>query len=366
MAVKIKNMVLICVTAAFLLGFFLWSVIKPPEAVSLSERRPLAEFPELTGESILSGEFMSAFESYTLDQFPLRDTFRGVKAVTARYLLGQRDNNGIYMENGYLSKLDYPLNEASVDYALGRFRFVYEQYLAGKDMEVYCSVIPDKNYFMAEENGYPSMDYEGLFDRVREGADFARYIDIAPLLKLSDYYRTDTHWRQEQILDVAGRLASAMGVTLTGDYREEKLPEPFYGVYYGQAALPVPGEKLYYLTNDLLSACQVYDYETDAYLPVYDLEKAEGQDPYEVFLSGPKSIQVLENPQADTERELILFRDSFGSSLAPLLMEGYARITLVDIRYVSPASLGQFVTFEDQDVLFLYSASVLNDSVTIK
>ena len=34
-----------------------------------------------------------------------------------------------------------------------------------------------------------------------------------------------------------------------------------------------------------------------------------------------------------TDRELVIFRDSFASSLAPLLMEQYAKITLVDIRY---------------------------------
>ena len=349
-----------------LLGFFLWSLLKPADEISLSERRPLAAFPQLTGERILSGEFMTSFESYTLDQFPLRDTFREIKAVTARYLLGQRDNNGIYMENGYLSKLDYPLNTDSVDYALGRFRHVYDRYLADKDMDIYLSVIPDKNYFMAEENGYPSMDYEALFVRIEEGADFAEYIDITPFLELSDYYRTDTHWRQEKIPDVARRLAGAMDVTLNSDYTKMKTDSPFYGVYYGQAALPVSGEDLYYLNNDILEQCRVYDYETDAYLPVYDLEKAEGQDPYELFLSGPKSIQVIENPQGPRERELILFRDSFGSSIAPLLAEGYGKITLVDIRYISPATLGQFITFENQDVLFLYSVSVLNDSVTIK
>ena len=29
-------------------------------------------------------------------------------------------------------------------------------------MNVYFSIIPDKNYFAAESNGYPSLDYERL------------------------------------------------------------------------------------------------------------------------------------------------------------------------------------------------------------
>ena len=83
-------------------------------------------------------------------------------------------------------------------------------------------------------------------------------------------------------------------------------------------------------------------------------------------MSGSKSILTIENPEAETDRELILFRDSFGSSLAPLLAEGYAKITLVDIRYMQLERLEHFISFHGQDVLFLYSTSVLNNSEVIK
>ncbi|MFR3996454.1 MAG: hypothetical protein ACLTZJ_03135 [Oscillospiraceae bacterium] len=52
--------------------------------------------------------------------------------------------------------------------------------------------------------------------------------------------------------------------------------------------------------------------------------------------------------------------------MLPLLAEGYSEITLADIRYLSPSMLGKFIDFTAQDVLFLYSTSVLNDSSTIK
>ena len=74
---------------------------------------------------------------------------------------------------------------------------------------------------------------------------------------------------------------------------------------------------------------------------------------------------TLENPQAPDNR-LILFRDSFGSSIAPYFLEQYREITLVDIRYVSPQRLGKLVDFADCDVLFLYSSLVLNNSETLK
>ena len=52
--------------------------------------------------------------------------------------------------------------------------------------------------------------------------------------------------------------------------------------------------------------------------------------------------------------------------VAPLLAEGYAKNTLIDIRYISPELLDRFVTLDGQNVLFLYSVSVLNHSETIR
>ncbi len=363
---KRKNMALVALTCVFLYGFLLWAVIKPVDAQSVSERRPLAVPPAASWDAVFSGMFMTDFEEYAMDQFPLRDGLRTVKALTSLYAFRQKDNNGVYLHDGYISKLDHPLDMPSVDYAASRFRYVYEQYLADKEMAVYLSVIPDKNYYMAAEHGAPAIDYAGLTAALRDRMDFAKYIDIFPFLELSDYYRTDSHWRQENITDAARYLAGQMGAALSDDYTRSLAKVPFYGVYYGQAALPLPGEELYFLSSSSLEDCRVYDYEAGAYISIYDPGQAEGRDPYAFFLAGPKSLLKIEYPHAATGKELILFRDSFGSSIAPLLAEGYASVTLVDIRYISPQMLGQFISFTDQDVLFLYSTSVLNNSEAIK
>ena len=244
--------------------------------------------------------------------------------------------------------------------------FVYEKYLKPTGSKVYLSVVPDKNYFIAEKGGYLYMDYESLFRDLREQTGFAEYIDITGQLGITDYYKTDTHWRQEKISSVANYIAAAMGVTINPTYTQVDVGVPFYGVYYGQSALPLSAEKIYYLTNETLKNCKVFDYESNAYMDMYDMEKANGKDPYELFLGGSKSLITIENPSAATDKELIVFRDSFGSSLSPLLVEGYAKVTVVDIRYISPVLLGNFIEFHGQDVLFIYSSLVLNNSSTIK
>lgn len=366
MTEKAKNKTVVLFAAIFFLGAFVWCLLKPADALSESERRPLAAMPSFRLSELMSGKFMQDFESYATDQFPLRTVFRSLKSFTALYLLGQRDVGGIYVAEGYASKLEYPLNTDSLDHAAARFEHIYEKYLDGRKVNVYLSVIPDKNFFLAGENGYPALDYEELAAYLREKTGYMRYIDIYDCLELADYYKTDTHWRQERIIDVAQRLAAGMGVTLSAEYEVMCAEHPFYGVYYGQSALPLPAEEICYLGNDLFDSCRVYDYETNAEVPVYDLDRAAGRDPYELFLAGPKSLLTIYNSDAGTDRRLIIFRDSFGSSIAPLLFEGYREITLIDIRYLSSELLGNFVEFDNCDVLFLYSTLVLNNSETLK
>ena len=65
---------------------------------------------------------------------------------------------------------------------------------------------------------------------------------------------------------------------------------------------------------------------------------------------------------------MIIFRDSFTSSLAPLLLEAYQEIILVDTRYISSTLLGEYVDFEEPDtqILFLYNTLLLNNSSMLK
>lgn len=359
-------------------GFFaviaLWLVLavtawcKHPDAVSEAERRSLAQFPEISAGQILSGGFMEDFESYTLDQFPLRDTFRRLKAGFHYGVLRQGDNNGIYIAGGYAAKLEYPLNAASVSHAAAHFDGIYESYLKDSGGKIYFSIVPDKGYYLAQANGYPAMDYAALFESVKTEAPWAEFVDITDNLSAADYYRTDTHWRQERLLAAAETLCSAMGteVPQAEDYTLTAVEKPFYGVYYGQAALPMEAETLYLMESELLKSCTVYNHETGKTTSVYDMEKLSSRDLYDVYLSGPVSLLTIENPLGEPGRELVVFRDSFGSSIAPLLVQGYERVTLVDTRYIASTLLGEYLDFHGQDALFLYSTSVLNNSSTLK
>lgn len=349
-----------------LLAVFLW--LGPKEDYTGAERRPLAQMPQLSADAVFGGKFTADFERFTLDQFPLRDAFRCIKSLFHYNVLNQADNNGIYLVEDTVAKLEYPLNETSVSYATGRLQYLYEHYLQNTKCKVYSALIPDKGYYLAESNGYPAMDYEKLEQMFQDSLPWAAYTDLFDILSAEDYYRTDTHWRQEHLLKVADSLCAAMGVAAprVEDYTRIAIDKPFYGVYFGQAALPMKPEELYILQSDLLDSCIVTDLVTAEQSNVYNMDKLTSPDLYDVYLSGAQPIFTIHNPAGKTDKELVIFRDSFGSSLSPLLLQDYSRITLVDIRYIHPNQIGDYVTFQSQDVLFLYSTLILNNGRSLK
>ena len=354
---------------------FMW--FAPATAESEAERRPLAQMPEISADSFMAEKeeerFNTLFEKFAQDQFPGRDRFRQFKSLFHNYILRQGDNNNIYVVDGYAAQMEYPMNENSVQLSMVALNKTYETLIKGKTDNVYMAVVPDKGYYLAEENGYLTLDYDVLFETVREEMPWAQHIDLTGSLQVEDYYRTDTHWRQEKILDAANALREGMGMPLAdaNDYTDQMLERPFYGVYYGQAALPMDPEPMYLMHSDVLDGCTTYRGEMDSkgkvvktplYESAYDMDKVEGKDMYQTYLSGSESFLQIENPNAATDKELIIFRDSFGSSMAPLLVENYRTVTIVDIRYVNLMVLRRMLPVKGQDVLFMYSTLVLNTS----
>ncbi len=363
---KTEAIYTVIIAAVLIFGLSFWAVLKPMEDYSESERRPLDKFPQLTVGTLLNGNFMNGFENYTLDQFPLRDTFRSIKAAAQFYLFGISDNNGLYIEDEYIGKLDFPLDENSVNYAADRFTELYNTYMSGKVNSVVFSIAPDKGYYLSAENGYPTLDYEKLKEIIKERLTFAEFCDIFGELDKEDYYKTDTHWQQQSLTEAADKILAALDARPFDNLTESLATDKFYGVYHGQLGLPLPAEEIKYLTNPQLEQMTVMNYENNKVTGVYDFDKLTSRDPYEFYLSGAASLLEVTNPAAEGDRHLIIFRDSFGSSIAPLLMRDYAKITLVDTRYMMPALIGEYVDFENADVLFLYSGMILNDSYIIR
>lgn len=358
-------------SAAFVLILFLLAaahILLPDRDVSVSERRPLDQFPQMTLQTVMNGSFGDKLEEYLLDQFPLREPLRSLKAFWQFEIYGQSDNNGIYVLEDQVLKLDSTLKEDEVSSLISTTNKVYESYLQG--MNVSFGLIPDKNYFAAAKHGYPALDYEKMEQLLQLGLHSEiRYLGMTPFssLTLNDYYCTDLHWKQEALQPVVNALGETLGFDAS-DLSSCTQTEysPFYGSYYGQSALNISPDVLTTLSNPVIDGCIVTGPEFTGEKPVYDASDFEEMDGYNIFMGGPLGIVTVENPNGSTGKELIIFRDSFASSLAPLLTEDYDKITLVDLRYLASINVGRFVEFSDQDVLFLYSTTLVNSGKLLK
>ncbi len=364
---RTKSILTILLTALLCFGFFFSSLLLSDKENSFTERRPLASMPVVSLEDVLTGEYMTDLETYLLDQFPLRDDFRTLKALLSFEVFQKKDNNEVYLVGDQVLKIEYPLEENQINYGADKIQSVIDTYL--EESNIFYSIIPDKNYFVAEENGYPHLDYDRLIALMKEGITGATYIDLFDDLTIDDYYRTDIHWKQENIFKIAETLSKEMGFSSTLIPEEgftTTTLEGFYGAYWGQSALSVVPDSLTYVTSDAIDASIVTSAEFEGEKEMYDLEGFYGMDGYDLYLHGPEAILTIESPLATTDKELIIFRDSFGSSLAPYFAEGYSKVTLIDLRYVSSTILSDYVTFNGQDVLFLYSTSILNSAMLLK
>ena len=346
---------------AVLLGLTVANLLYTPPLVSQSERRTLKTMPELSAETLFSGKFMREFEAFALDSFVQRDDFRAMKAQILFYGYRQKDNNGIYLAGGHAAKLEME-NLSAVTQAANKFNAMAA--FLPESVRLFYGIIPEKGYFLAQQYGYPALDYAEIERILAEKLPDMQGIDLKQALTLDDYYRTDLHWNQAELAAVVAYLGEALGFSAPWDYRQSS--HPFLGVYAGQLALPLPAEELTILENERTDGLLVryLDPKSGTMLPgdLYQLAELDSIDPYSVYLGGAQPLIVLENPAAQGERELVIFRDSFTSALAPLLTEGYSQVVLVDLRYISGRILSEYATISPEaDVLFLYGVQVLSN-----
>lgn len=341
----------------FIFTFGILHILIPDNEISNTERRKLSTFPKFE----LSSSYIENVDKYLLDHFPFRDTFRSIKAKFNYNVLHKLDNNDIYLKDNYIFKSEYPTNKGSISNFINKTNKIKS--LLTEDNQTYLMVIPDKNYYLETAN-FLQIDYDYLYNEVNKLN--MTQIDIRNIMSLNDYYETDTHWKQENLSKVIKEMSTIMNFKYQEISYKENTYDKFYGVYYGESAISRKPETITYLTNDTILNSEVKYLENTNLNTIYNIDKLESFDSYEVYLDGASSLIEITNKNSKSKKELIIFRDSFGSSLSPLLIEYYDKITIIDNRYISSEYLKEYVTFTNQDILFMYSTFMINSSGSLK
>ena len=351
---KEKITIILFITYISLFGL-LHIIIKDID-VSKTERRKLAQLPDFE----LNNDYSEKLEKYLLEQFPFKDTYRNIKAKYNYKIINKLENNNIYIKNNYIYKSNYPTNIKSIDNFTKKITNI-KQLL--KNNKTYIMVIPDKNYYLKDKY-FLNIDYNYIFKEIDKLN--INQIDIKNILNMNDFYKTDTHWKQENLDKVVKEICN----TLELEYQQETYKynqyNNFYGVYYGESAVKQNPEILTYLTNETIDKIKVKYLENQNITNIYNTDKLNSLDPYEIYLDGASAFIEITNDKANTDKELVIFRDSFASSITPLLINYYNKITLIDLRYINTENIKKHIEFNNQDVLFMYSTLIINDSFSFK
>ncbi len=357
---KIKDIVVTIIFLFTIIALFLINIIKKDTDISVAERRKLATMPELTTKSLFDGTYFKKFDSYVTDQFVERNAFRKIKIDIELSTKGEYNN--LYLYDDYIIEEIFPLNSNSINNLTNKINYIKDTYL-NNNSNIYYTIIPDKNYFV--NNGNLKLNYNKLQDMMKNNLTNLNYINIFDKLTLDNYYKTDTHWKEEDLFNVANTIANQMNFDITNNNVVNTITT-FNGSYAGRLSVTKDIDTIKTISNPSIDNSSVYNYETKKYTDIYDYTKINSLDKYDIYLSGAVPIIDIINNNTSSDKELIVFRDSYGSSLIPLLIEGYKKITVIDIRYISSKILNKYIDFNDQDVLFMYSILTINNSFSIR
>lgn len=320
----------------FLGGLLAWHVFLPDRARSETENRALAQRPAFSWAALADGSFTADVEDYFADQFPLRDSWTGLKA-RAEQLLGKREFNGVYLcGDTLIAKVDPPPEN------LGERNLAHVARLAERtESPVYLGLIPSAAEIWREKlpAGAESWDQPAF---IAQGAalEGVKPVDLLGALSVHAgediFYRTDHHWTTlgayygyAALMEALGRGAETPD---RGDFSPETLSDEFDGTLYSQSGVHwlLPDAMEAWVKEDGLSVTSWRSGAPEE-APLYDRSFLERKDKYAAFLGGNQPLCVIRN-ETGTGR-LLLIRDSYADALAPFLALHFQEVHLLDLRY---------------------------------
>ncbi len=407
---RLANVLTIVLTLGFIYTFAVLFWVLPDKAKSESENRMLATAPSFEMEGFLHGDFTSEFGTYMADQFPFRDWFIGVYA-TSETLQGKGETNDVILgDDGYLfarndfpDKVRDPEDETKIyNYLESNLKSVSNFIAAAKDKGITCipsfagRKIDVLEKYLPKTYGtyYSDRIWNMLEDYCREGGFEPLNLRdaLSEIAKESDeqlYYRTDHHWTTLGAYYAYCEIIKALGETpyALSDFEKETVTEDFFGTTWSSAGTPwTDGDKIEYFryeddgeyTMKILGKIADFEgyegctYETDesgknytVFNSFYVREFLSEKDKYASFLGGNYGYTEIRK-NTDEEREtLLVLKDSFSHSVAPLLARHYDLI-MVDLRYYKTPILRFCMTNEIDKVLFLYNMETLTEADYLK
>lgn len=349
-----ESLLIIILFSLFLVVPLIVTLVMPKRTFSEWENRPLQSLPEASTESVLSGKFGQEFETWITDQFMARDFWVKFKR-SADKAIGIKESNGVAVGENSLFDIPDKVNDKTVEKNISAINsFVEKSGLPASIILVPSAVevFPDQ-----APKGFPSKGEEKLVEDIYSKINAKAVDTLSPLRTLGfedAFYKTDHHWTS-----VGAACVYAEWMNNGMSYAAKTVAENFYGTLTSRSGdTSVAADVMKKITTgDNFTSCQVFNgRETTEYSSMYFDEYLDSKDKYSYFLGSNQPIVTLEADN-NTDRTLLVFKDSFAHSFVQCCGAEFDRVILVDLRYITaPIDTYAQINFDEiTDVLFLYS-----------
>lgn len=356
-----KADILICVLfCGFLFSMLALFLLLPRQNFSEKEKRYLAETPNLTWKTLLSGEFGENVENWLADHVPGRDFFVGFSAYYDK-LTGRQVTKDIYVAEGdRLVEAPVKWDQSAVDKNMSAINAFAQT--AGRKVDL--MIVPSAGFCMEQTvQGLqdPYNDTQIIRDIYALAGQNVNTLDLIPAFtEVQDpqalFYRTDHHWTSRGAYAAYKAYMGSLGRDyLEADAFTVTSYDGFLGSTYSRSGLWLTeGESIELWDSG--TAFTVTNGDTDAvHDSLFYMERLEELDKYTVYLDGNHSTVRIHNPAAAGKGTLLVIRDSYSNCLGTFLANSYENVILVDLRYYkNPVS--ELLAQEDiTDILVCYS-----------
>ena len=179
------------------------------------------------------------------------------------------------------------------------------------------------------------------------------------------YFRSDHHWTARGAYYAYEAFVKAAGFSpVTLDKYEKKEFLGFLGTLYDKtrsakiAANPDTVEVFMPLVESTFQIHTAKGGVLNWNVINENYGKPSFKNKYLVFLSGDEPLSVI-TTNVDTDRKILVFKDSYGNAFIPFLMNHYKEIHVIDPRHFQANAAAYAVEQGFDDVLFLNYAVVI-------
>ena len=332
------------------------------------ENRMLTQKPKFSVERLLEGRYTKKYEKYKVDQFINRDKFISIKS-TMDLALGKNKSNGIYKcEEDYLIEEFSNVESKNVDLNLEAINDFYKSH---KAINQYVLIAPNAVSIMNDKLPpyAPTLNQKEYLNDFRNKLNKnIKYIDTYDTLKNKNdeyiYYKTDHHWTTLGAYYAYTDLCKQMNIEKSS-YEIQRVSNDFYGTLYSKSGYQTNSSDyidIFIPKNQEDEYIVNYIEEQKKSASLYVSENLNIKDKYSVFLDGNHPIVKIKTT-SNSDRKLLMFKDSYANSFTPFLTSNFSDITLVDPRYYYD-DIDKLIKDENiSDILYLYNASTFfNDT----